>query len=115
MKREALTTIYPETIARRNLPVNFNPEHLQLFEGEVERVIAESRFLKFSDVLASPEGVLFKGTRILPESFAFPYHLEEWRLRSVCKVLAMNYVFRRRGKVEREVLWVTDDGSAGHF
>jgi len=115
MKREALTTIYPETIARRNLPVNFNPEHLQLFEGELERLIPESRFLKFSDVLASPEGLLFKGTRILPESFAFPYHLEEWRLRSVFKFLATNYVFRRRRKIEREVLWVTDYWSTGHF
>src|SRR5688500_5276267 len=115
MKREALTTIYPETIARRNLPVNFNPEHLQLFEGELERLIPESRILKFSDVLASPEGLLFKGTRILPESFAFPYHLEEWRLRSVFKFLTKNYVLRRRRKIEREVLWITDYWSTGHF
>ncbi len=66
-------------------------------------------------MLASPEGLLFKGTSILPESFAFPYHLDEWRLRSVLKFLTKNYVLRRRRKIEREVLWITDYWSTGHF
>jgi len=115
MKPEVLATIYAETVTRRKLPVNFNQDHLPLFKGELERVIPESRLLKFGDVLASPEGLLFKGTKILPESFAFPYHLDEWRLRSVFKFLATNYAFRRRRKIEREVLWITDYWSTEYF
>ena len=115
MKPEVLATIYAETVARRKLPVNFNHDHLPLFKGELERVIPESRLLKFNEVLASPEGLLFKGTKILPESFAFPYHLDEWPTRSVFKFLAKNYVLRRRRKIEREVLWITDYWSTGHF
>ena len=115
MKPEVLATIYVETLAKRKLPVNFNQDHLPLFEGELERVIPETQLLSFRGVLASPEGLLFKGTSILPESFAFPYHLDEWRLRSMFKFLTKNYVLRRRRKIEREVLWITDYWSTGHF
>jgi len=115
MKPEVLATIYAETVARRKLPVNFNEDHRALFEGELERVIAETRLLKFEDVWASPQGLLFKGTSILPESFAFPYHLDEWRFRTRAKFLATNYALRRRRKIDRDVLWVTDYWSTGYF
>ena len=115
MKPEVLSTIYAETVARRKLPVNFHEEHLSLFEGELERVIPETRLLKFENVLASPEGLLFKGTDILPESFAFPNHLDEWRFRSVVKFLVKNYAFRRRRTIEHESLWITDYWSTGYF
>lgn len=115
MKSEVIATIYDESVARRKLPVNFDRDHLALFEGELERVIPECRLLRFHDVLASPEGLLFKGTKILPESFAFPYHLDDWRLRSVFKFLATNYAFRRRRRIESEALWITDYWSTGYF
>jgi len=115
MKAEVVSTIYAEAVSKRKLPVNFSQEHLALFEGEFERVIPECRLLRFLDVLASPEGLLFKGTKILPESFAFPYHLDDWPFRSVLKFLAKNYGFRRRRPIEREVLWITDYWSTGHF
>jgi capsular polysaccharide biosynthesis protein len=115
MKPEVISTIYAETVARRKLPVNFNQDHRPLFEGELERVIPECRLLKFRDVLASPEGLLFKGTRILPESFAFPYHLDEWRFRSVFKFMATNYALRRRRRIGRDTLWITDYWSTGYF
>jgi len=115
MKPEVLSTIYAETVSRRKLPVNFNQDNLPLFQVELERVIPETRLLMFRDVLASPEGLLFKGRRILPESFAFPYHLDQWPLRSVVKFLATNYALRRRRKIERESLWITDYWSTGYF
>ncbi len=115
MKPEVISTIYAETVARRKLPVNFDREHLALFEGELERMIPECQLLRFHDVLASPEGLLFKGTKILPESFAFPYHLDDWRFRSVFKFLATNYGFRRRRRIDNEVLWITDYWSTGYF
>ncbi len=114
MNHEVISTIYAETIARRKLPVNFNQADLGLFQGELERVIPATRLLKFQDVLASPEGLLFKGTQILRESFAFPHHLDQWRHRSVVKFLVKNYGFRRRRRID-EALWITDYWSTGHF
>ena len=115
MKPEVLSTIYAETVARRKLPVNFREDQRAMFGGELERVIPSTRLLKFEDVWASPEGLLFKGRRILRQSFAFPNHLDEWPARSVWKFLVTNHVLRRRRKIEREVLWVTDYWSTGHF
>lgn len=115
MKPEVIATIYAETVARRKLPVNFNQAHLGLFEGELERVIPECQLLRFEDVLASPEGLLFKGTKILPESFAFPYHLDDWPRRSVLKFLATNYALRRRRRIDVDALWITDYWSTGYF
>ncbi len=115
MKPEVLSTIYAETVARRRLPVNFSEDQRAMFGGELERVIPETQLLKFHDVRASPEGLLFKGRSILRESFAFPIHLDQWPARSVLRFLVANHVLRRRRKIEREVLWVTDYWSTGHF
>ena len=115
MRREVISPIYPETVARRKLPVNFSQTDLPLFEGELERAIPESKLLRFRDVLASPEGLLFERTRILPESFAFPYHLDQWKRRSVLKFLTTNYVFRKRRRIDADALWITDYWSTGYF
>jgi hypothetical protein len=112
---EVVETFYPETLAKRKLPVNFKDAHLPLFETELQRAIPPSRLLKFQNISVSSEGLLFKGAKILPESFAFPEHLEEWKLRSVVKFLAKNYVLRRRRRFDREVLWITDFWSNGYF
>ncbi|HEU4711474.1 MAG TPA: glycosyltransferase family 61 protein [Pyrinomonadaceae bacterium] len=114
MKADVVSTIYAETVAKRKLPVNFEHDDLALFEGELERTIPATRLLRFADVLASPEGLLFKGTKILPESFAFPYHLDDWPSRSIFKFLVTNYAFRRRRRIE-EAVWITDYWSTGHF
>ena len=115
MRREVIVPIYAETVARRKLPVNFNQDHLPLFEGELERRIPESNLLKFQNVLASPEGLLFEGTSILRESFAFPYHLDQWKRRSILKFLVTNYVFRKRRRIDADALWITDYWSTGYF
>jgi capsular polysaccharide biosynthesis protein len=41
--------------------------------------------------------------------------LDEWPVRSVLRFLVTNYALRRRRTIEREVLWVTDYWSTGHF
>ena len=115
MRCEVISPVYAETVARRRLPVNFHQDDLPLFEGELERRIPECRLLKFQNVLASPEGLLFEGTRILPESFAFPYHLDQWKRRSVLKFLVTNYVLRKRRTIDLDALWITDYWSTGYF
>lgn len=112
---EVLKMLSPETLAKRKLPVNFDQSQLPLFESELQRAIPESRLLRFKDIGVSPEGLLFKGTSILPESFAFPNHLEEWKLRSVLKFFAKNRVVRRRRRIETDALWITDYWSNGYF
>lgn len=112
---ELLKTLSAETLAKRKLPVNFDQAQLPIFEGELQRAIPQSRLLRFSNIRVSSEGLLFKGTSILPESFAFPNHLEEWKLRSVVKFLAKNYVVRRTRRVDSEALWITDYWSNGYF
>jgi hypothetical protein len=112
---ELLKTLSQETLAKRKLPVNINHAQLPIFEGELRRSIPESRLLRFKNIRVSSEGLLFKGTTILPESFAFPNHLEEWKLRSVVKFLAKNYVVRRTRRVDTEALWITDYWSNGYF
>ena len=86
-----------------------------LFDHELQRAIPQSTLLNFKDIRVSSEGLLFKGTRIMPESFAFPEHLGEWKLRSVVKFFVTNYVLRHGRRVENEVLWITDYWSKGYF
>ena len=112
---DVVKTTYPETVATRKLPVNFTQGHRALFEHELQRTIPQSRLLKFENIRVSSDGLLFRGTRILPESFAFPNHLDEWKLRSRVKFLAKNYVLRRSTTIESEALWITDYWSTGYF
>lgn len=112
---EVVTTLYAETVATRNLPVNFNQDHLSIFKHEIERTIPQIRLLKFRDVRVSSDGLLFAGFKILPESFAFPHHLQQWKLRSVLKFLWTNYFSRRVRHVDNEVLWITDYWSREYF
>jgi capsular polysaccharide biosynthesis protein len=66
-------------------------------------------------VRVSSDGLLFAGFKILPESFAFPHHLQQWKLRSVLKFLFTNYFSRRLRRVNNEVLWITDYWSREYF
>jgi hypothetical protein len=112
---DVLITICPVTVSHRKLPVNFNQDHLQLFQHEFEKEIPKSELLKFEDVRVSSEGLIFKGARILPESFAYAFELDEWKRRSILKFLVTNYLSRRPRKIETDVLWITDYWSKGYF
>lgn len=112
---EVLTTICPASVSHRTLPVNFNEDHVQLFQHEFEKDIPKSELLKFENVRVSSEGLIFKGGRILPESFAYAFELDDWKRRSILKFLATNYFVRRPRKIETDVLWITDYWSKGYF
>lgn len=86
-----------------------------MFAHELEKSIPETRLLELESVSASPEGLLFKGRKILTESFAFPSHLDEWKRRSVMKFFFSNYALRKRRKFEGKAVWVIDDWSNGYF
>ena len=107
--------LYPETTSTRRLPLNINNENLPLFDGELKRTIPQTTLLELRDVQISPEGILFKGYEMLPQSFAFPANLKQWKLRSRLKFFINNYVSRKTRNFERDVLWITDDWSSGYF
>ncbi|MFN2532383.1 MAG: DUF563 domain-containing protein [Pyrinomonadaceae bacterium] len=104
-----------ETISRRRPPLNFKQEDLRLFSHEFEKRIPETRLLTFHNVRISSEGILFNGFKMLPDSFAFPANLQQWKHRSRFKFLINNYVLRRTRKIDLPVLWITDDWSSGYF
>ena len=113
--REVLTTLCPASHSKRKLPQNFDQAHLNLFQHEFERTIPESRLLQFENIGVSAEGLLFKGAKMLPESFAYAFEFDEWKRRSVLKFLVTNHFLRKRRKIESPVLWITDYWSKGYF
>lgn len=104
-----------ETLSKRTLPVNLLDDELPLFSHELEKVIPPTTLLELNDVLVSSDGILFKRNQILPESFAFPANLKQWKRRSVLKFFVANQLMRRSRVIEHDVLWITDDWSNGYF
>jgi hypothetical protein len=104
-------------VSTRSLPANFRPEDAPLFEHELTKEIPPTRLLELRGVSATPEGMLFKGGHILPESFSSPVIMRHFlsRRRSVLKFFATNYLLRRRRRFDAPSLWVTDDWSHGYF
>ena len=109
------TTLLLETVARRKLPVNFREGERELFSHELERAIPKTSLLELRDVWVSSDGILFKGGRTLPVSFAFPFNRANWKKRTVLKFFANNYLIKKRRTFERGAVWITDDWSSAYF
>ncbi len=114
-QKKRVLTLRPEIVANRKLPVNLREGDCWLFDREMQRVIPQTSLLELRDVRISSDGILLQAGRILPESFAFPVNRQNWKRRSVMKVLVSNYLFKRARKFSNNGLWVTDDWSRGYF
>jgi glycosyl transferase family 61 len=112
---EVVATLCAASVSRRQLPRNFDEAHLNLFQHEFERAIPPSRLLRLENVSVSAEGLLFKGAKMLLESFAYAFEFDEWKRRSVVKFLVTNHFFRKRRRIQTDVLWITDYWSRGYF
>lgn len=99
---------------RRALPVNLRQADLHLFSHELEREIPPAKLLEIRGVRVSPDGVLFKGFKILPESFASQSNYR-WRVHRILAFHVRNYLLRQRRVLEGNSLWITDDWSGGYF
>ena len=101
----------------RAAPANLRPGDEDIFAHEREREIPPTRLLELRNVTATPEGMLFKGAAILPESFSSPVIMRYFlgRPQSVAKFFAKNRLLRRRRRVRESRLWITDDWSGGYF
>ena len=105
----------PASVAKRLLPVNLRQDEAALFSDELEREIPRTDLLEMRDVRVSPEGILFKGVRILSESFAHPWMWDEWRSDKVLRFLIRNYGLRKRLRFDKEAVWIIDNWSHGYF
>ncbi|HEX5707059.1 MAG TPA: glycosyltransferase family 61 protein [Pyrinomonadaceae bacterium] len=116
MTGEGTLLLEGETATRR-LPENLRDEDLRLFSHALEARTPACRLLRLRETSASGEGLLFKGLRVLPESFAHPSTCEAFtrRRRGVLKFLAANRLARRRVRLDEPCLWITDDWSHGYF
>src|SRR5262245_32236509 len=112
---QLVSVLLPATVVRRELPVNFEQKDAELFHHDLERTIPQIELLRFTDVLITSNGLLLKNWRILPESFAFPTELSQWKIRSTVKLLVTNYLFRRRRFTAGEILFITDYWSTAYF
>ena len=114
-RRSAVAVLRPRRVARRRLPANFRQDDLPLFGHELECEIPQAELLELRGVRVSPDGLLFSGLKILPESFAYPANFRRWKARSVVKFFATNYLLRRGRSVRGRVAWITDDWGGGYF
>ena len=112
---KAIGKLYGETVSTRRLPINLDPNDLRLFNHELEKVIPETRLLELNNIRISSAGILFKRHRLLTESFAFPFLLEQWKAQTRTKFLLVNYLRRRTRTINHNALWITDDWSTGYF
>lgn len=109
------TVLRPERVSRRSPPLNLRPGERGLFSHELERVLPRVELSEMRDVWASSDGFLFKGGRILNESFAFPFLRKDLRARGVLKFFASNYLLKRRRTFGHRAAWVVDNWSHGYF
>jgi hypothetical protein len=101
----------------RGAPANLRGGDEEVFAHEREQLIPPTRLVELRGVTATPEGMLFKGASILPESFSSPVIMRHFlgRPQSVAKFFVRNRLLRRRRRIGGARLWVTDDWSGGYF
>lgn len=105
----------PGSVSTRKLPVNFNPSDIAYFKHEIERTIPSTVLLYLENVAINPAGILFRGSRVLPQSFPSPSFLDAWGRRTKLKFFIKNYLLRSRKRVEKDVFWFTDTLSCEYF
>jgi capsular polysaccharide biosynthesis protein len=110
-----VSPLSPEQVLRRTPPINLKPDDRRLFEHEFEQRIPATELLVMRNVFASSDGMLFKSTRILPQSFAAASLLEAWKIRSRLKFLAQNYLLKTSRRLSADALWIVDDWSGGYY
>lgn len=116
-QREGAPVIREGGLFVRAPPANLRAGDAEVFAPEREREVGPTRLLELRGVSATPEGALFKGASVLPESFSSPVVMRQFlaRPQSVLKFLAKNRLLRRRRRVAEPCLWITDDWSNGYF
>jgi Glycosyltransferase 61 len=113
---EKTRILYEETRSVRELPVNFNEADIELFQDELDVRIPATRILELNEVNISPDGIIFKGGRILAESFNYRHEFIRWaNSERLFKFFVRNYAFRTQQRLDNQAFWVTDNWGSAYF
>jgi Glycosyltransferase 61 len=100
----------------RELPVNFDESDIDLFKHELEISIPATRLLTLNNVNISSDGIIFRGGRILAESFNYPHEFLRWAsARKVLKFFVRNYAFRTKERLDDKAFWIVDNYGSAYF
>jgi glycosyl transferase family 61 len=113
---EPTSVLCEESQAHRELPVNFNERDVGLFGHELSAPIPATRLFELSDAKISTDNIVFKGDRILRESFNYPSEFVRWAsTNNVLKFYLRNYLRKRRSRLNERAVWVIDNWGAAYF
>ena len=108
--------LYGEKRSVRELPENFKEQDIALFKDELDVLIPAIRMLELNDVSISPDGIIFRGGRILPESFNYRQEFIRWaKSERLLKFFVRNYAFRTRKRLDDRAFWITDNYGSAYF
>lgn len=113
-------SLVPGSVSVRRLPVNILPEDMNLFAHELRWNIPETRLIQLENVVIHRDGILTRGTKVLPQSFPHPTWTIAWskpksRLKRFIKQLIRGRLFERTASTIPAGIWVTDTWSEGYF
>jgi Glycosyltransferase 61 len=107
--------IFGESVVVRPLPININRLDLNLFEHELEKNIPATILRSLNNVTINSEGLLFRGSRILVESFPSPESTGNWvGIKGRAKAF-LKYGLKKHRAVVDDSVWVTDTLSRTYF
>jgi capsular polysaccharide biosynthesis protein len=105
-----------ETLSIRRLPANFDEQDKILFEHELNRLIPVTQLLELNHVNVNSDGVVFRGGRILAESFGYRYQFIRWaNSRNLLKFFLRNYALKTRHRLDKKALLVIDNWGSAYF
>jgi len=111
-----------------SMPQNVLAEDVPLFESYLSGLFSQKPTPKhecFSNISINNSGILFKGCRILPDSFGQYYYYngsydQGWgfpykkKLR-YCKFLVKNHLLSKKAPPLQDALWITDTWSEAYY
>ena len=113
MRMSIVDTISPPERVHRILPMNFRAGDEELFQQELVKDIDATQSLEAKNVSLLPNGFLFSGMRVLPESFTSvprgSLAAKRW-----LRMIALRAATGKTRDVERG-LFATDEFSNGYF
>ncbi len=108
--------LYPESFARRALPLNFEESDRGLFEHELCKPIPATERLQFNKCRVAGNGMFFRDLRVCAESFGYKSMLEEWATPgNMLRFFVSNYALKKTRPVDEDALLFIDNWSGAYF
>jgi len=113
---EKARILYEETRSVRELPANFNELDIELFKDELDVRIPATSIIELNEANISPDGIIFRGGRILAESFNYRHEFIRWaNSERLLKFFVRNYALRTKQRLDDQAFWITDNYGSAYF